>query len=281
MKSLKFFLLAVIAVLTGTAFDISSRTGRAGYTASPGELACNNCHNSFALNSGAGAIVLRTDLTNGNEYVPGQLYTITVVPQFTGRSEFGFGFEALNTSNQNAGTLNITNVTKTKALYAVIQGNSRKNIVHTGTGNRTADSADFTFTWLAPATNIGVVKFYYAAVCANSSNTNSGDYVYTGSFTVNPSVSIGINEPAADDRLICYYNNQTQQLIVKLNSTDGNNDQLDIYNLSGQKVLSHQISTTDNADGFAVINMSASAAGVYIVSLRTAGTIHGNRILIN
>ncbi|HRH37623.1 MAG TPA: hypothetical protein PK760_04730, partial [Flavobacteriales bacterium] len=57
----------------------TDNNGKAGRTGAPGENTCvNSCHNSYALNSGTGSIMLAsTNMTNW-QYVPGQTYTINV-----------------------------------------------------------------------------------------------------------------------------------------------------------------------------------------------------------
>ena len=104
-----------IAVFAGAAIGIFSnfgvtevqdRQGRTGYTGSPGENTCavSGCHSSFALNSGTGGVRITTDVP-ATGYVAGTVYNITVTPRRTGSTVFGLGFEALTSTNTNAGTL--------------------------------------------------------------------------------------------------------------------------------------------------------------------------------
>lgn len=111
---------------------------------------------------------------------------------------FGFGMEALKTGNTNAGLFLVTNSTRTQILTAA---NARKNMTHKLNGGAFNDSSVFEFNWQAPSTNVGPVTFYFTGVCANASNSSSGDYVYKGSHTVSSISTVGIENagtPFAD-----------------------------------------------------------------------------------
>jgi hypothetical protein len=157
----------------------AKESGIEGVTGSPGETTCNTsgCHSQFTLNSGPGSIAIRSTVP-ATGYIPNATYTVTVTVAQSGVDLFGFGFEALNTSNTNAGTLTITNSSTTRKATAF---NGRENITHTFSGGQSTDSMQFIFEWKAPATSIGNVTFYAAGNAANSNGSVSGDYIYSTS----------------------------------------------------------------------------------------------------
>ncbi len=193
--------IAVIVFTIGSlglfSFVMIAKNGKAGYTGSPGENACNNCHNSYALNSGSGSISFSSNIP-ADSYTPDSVYQIKVVVRKPGVSLFGFGLEALKSGNTNAGTFTVTDVVHTQQLTAV---NGRKNMTHKLNGGASTDSAVFTFNWKAPSTNVGNITFYYSGVCANGNNANTFDYVYKGSHVVSSTSTVGFEEvkqPYAD-----------------------------------------------------------------------------------
>lgn len=64
--------IAMIALFTS---EKMSDNGKAGYTGSPGEQTCTNCHSDFALNSGGGSIAIGSPTMTNWEYLPIQLTT--------------------------------------------------------------------------------------------------------------------------------------------------------------------------------------------------------------
>lgn len=178
-------------------FVMIAKTGKVGYTGSPGENACNNCHNSFPLNSGTGSISFNSNIP-GDNYTPDSVYQISVIVRKSGVSLFGFGLEALKTGNTNTGTFTVTDVVRTQQLTSA---NGRKNMTHKLNGGASSDSAVFIFDWKAPSTNVGNITFYYSGVCANNNNANTLDYVYKGSHTISSTSTFGMEEikpPYAD-----------------------------------------------------------------------------------
>jgi hypothetical protein len=169
-------LLGSFVVFTSSMLD---NNGKAGKTNSPGEQTCvNGCHQSFALNSGPGSISISAAGMTNNQYVPGQAYNMTITVAQTGVGLFGFDCEALLASNNNAGTLTITDAASTRIKQATVNSVVRNNVTHTLNGGSSANSKAFNFTWTAPPAGSGNVTFYFSGVAANASNTNSGDYVY-------------------------------------------------------------------------------------------------------
>ncbi len=168
---------------------IQSDNGKAGYTNSTGEGNCTNCHSGPAVNSGGGQVYVTSNIP-GWVYTPGQTYTLSVIVKQTGKPLFGVGLEILK-GTSNAGTMIITNAAKTQIKTATISGKVRNNLVHTFNGGLHADSAVFTFNWIAPATNIGAVKIWFTGLAANNNGGESGDLTYKGSKMINsPTISV-------------------------------------------------------------------------------------------
>lgn len=261
----KIALGIIVIVSVGLlSFVVISKNGKAGYTGSPGENSCNQCHNSFALNSGNGSIYITTNIPN-DLYVPDSVYEISVTVAKPGVNLFGFGLEVLDSDQSNSGLLIVTNSLRTHLLNAA---NGRKNMTHKLNGGAFADSAVFTFNWRAPSTNVGPVTFYYTGVCADSSNSNSGDYVYKGLHTINSTSTVGIDEanhifsslsiqPFPNGRLI----DVLFHLKVKMDVN------ISLYALDGKLIQTQNYLQEDAGEKAFVIYMNDMNQGVYIIKV--------------
>ena len=160
--------------------------GKAGSNGSPGEGTCasGSCHNSFALNSGTGSVAISiVGLINGNIYVPGQTYQVSVTVQQQGIGLFGFGIEALQASGANAGTW--TAASDSHILNATVSGNSRATVAHIDNTGFNSNTRTWSFSWTAPVNEIPVTM-YAAGNAANGTGSTGGDYIYTTSLSLMP-----------------------------------------------------------------------------------------------
>ncbi len=187
LKKISLSILPFLAVLVFSSEQLSE-DGRAGYTGSPGEGDCTTCHTSFAVNTGGGSITFQNSGMPANEYVAGQTYNMSITVTRSTNILFGFGFEALNSANDNAGTLNITDAAATQIKTLLVSGITRRNVVHQLNAGAASGSKTFNFSWTAPATGSGAVSFYFAGVAADASGSNINDYVYKSSLTVTEQV---------------------------------------------------------------------------------------------
>lgn len=161
----------------------SSTNPLAALTGAPSENLCIDCHASFPLNSGPGALTIQAPAS----YVPNQVYRITVRVQQPGQSRWGFQVTALNTANESAGTLVVTDTLRTRTQQAPFLG--RTYINHTAQGtyaNVQSGPVDWSFNWVAPHANIGPITFYASANAANQNSNPDGDYIYTSTRLVQP-----------------------------------------------------------------------------------------------
>ncbi len=273
--------IAGIAVVFATAFDILSDNGKAGYTASPGEILCDDCHSSFGnSNAGSGTIYLTSSMNNW-QYVPGQTYTMSVVVKHTGRPLFGFGCEALTSSNTNAGTIVVTNTAKTQLKSKSVSGVLRNNIVHQMNGGLANDSAVFTFNWQAPATNVGNVTFYFSGVAANNNGDDNGDYVYNSTKLVTPASTTGLTENHADHSHLQSHINQNGDITLKYVSEASVAPRVDLYDLNGRLIVSRNFELQGSGNVELVFDRPLGLReGIYVISLLSGSTVSSNKIHI-
>lgn len=232
----KIYTILVIGLIAGIimSFDILSSNGKAGKTNSPGETNCTTCH-SGTVNSGSGNVVITAPALTGWAYSPGQTYQINVTVSHASMPLFGFGFEALDASGANAGTLIVTNTTETKILTFTVAPNTRNNVVHKSDGGLSANTHTFTFDWTAPSTNIGNVTFYVAGLACDNDGSTPGDYTYTSSQVVTFASSINDNKIETIN-LNIYPNPVCESAVVTYNIEKESNVNIELVSITG-KVL--------------------------------------------
>jgi hypothetical protein len=214
----------IIALLFSTTIGIiifsdiayTNNNGRAGNTASPGENACNQCHNTNALNSGGGSVTISSPNMPNWIYFPGVTYTINVNVKKVGLGKFGFGFEALLPSGANGGLIQTANSVNAKSLSATVLGNSRTNAVHKTPNNLSQDSITFTFDWIAPAVGTGNITFYAAGNASNSGSNSSGDFIYTSNQSITEGSSVDIQALLASKDLTIFPNPSSNSITINL-----------------------------------------------------------------
>jgi uncharacterized protein (TIGR03437 family) len=171
------------------------------HTAAPGDdpLACTSagCHTGTALNGGGGKV--EVSFPNGQTYSPGVAQTFTVTVTDAKAVVYGFQMTARLESNLTNGQAG--DFTAGPQQYVICDnndfkgpagcpGNAAIQFVEHNTPSRTNS---FQVKWTPPATNAGPVHIYVAANAANGDGNNTGDHIYTASYTLTsggpPSIS--------------------------------------------------------------------------------------------
>ncbi|MBK9639458.1 MAG: T9SS type A sorting domain-containing protein [Bacteroidetes bacterium] len=268
MNKARLMAIAIVAIVMSTAFGILSENGKAGYTGSPSELNCDDCHNSFGnSNSGTGSIYVTSTMNNW-QYVPGQTYTVNVIVKQSGRPLFGVGFEALTSTNANAGSLVITNSAKTQIKTKTVSGVTRNNVVHQMNGGMHADSAIFTFNWVAPSTNIGNITFYFAGIAANNNGSENNDYAYHSSKVVTPASATGILEQSNSISEFKSYINSEGRIAIEFQSTTADQPRVNLYDMEGRMISSQLLDSYSIGEVKSSVSIpSELKSGNYIVSI--------------
>ncbi|MFN8394425.1 MAG: choice-of-anchor V domain-containing protein [Bacteroidia bacterium] len=146
-------------------------------TGAPNENKCNQCHQGTA---GTGSVSMIFG-NNETQYIPGQVYTISVNVTDATKTRFGFQVTALAGGvGASVGTFAVTNSTNTVLRTGTVTGFSRKYMCHK-TANGTQN---WTFNWTAPPTDIGPITFFLVGVGANNNNNDTGDKVYSTTFNI-------------------------------------------------------------------------------------------------
>ncbi|MBU6324725.1 MAG: hypothetical protein KJS92_04490 [Bacteroidetes bacterium] len=178
-----------------------------GYSGAPGENTCNTsgCHTGTLITAGTkwSKIRLIGNFT-GNGYIPDSTYTVTVTYRESSRARYGVQITCLTSANDPAGTFTATN-SRVQRVTTTVSGKTREYISHTTTGSSpvVSDSVAWTFSWKAPSSNMGNLKFYVALNAANNNGQSSGDSIYNRNFTLAPSTLLPVATASADVSSSC------------------------------------------------------------------------------
>jgi len=268
-----FSLIGFIAI--GSAIKHSS--GQSGNAGSPGEETCVQCHD----NAGApGSVAIETNIPN-NHYVMDSTYTVTVTVSQAATTLFGLDFEALDSTNANAGSFVITNTTETKAEVA---GNGRNTVTHVSDGGlvTTAGSKSFSFNWKAPSTDVKQVTFYVTAMAADKDGTFDGDNVYSKTMIVNsPTTTIGIANVARIEKINIFPNPIQDKLNITFSNNGSGNVKASLYTINGQKVVELFNENLNQGSAVKTVQVPANIAkGTYILNLEKEGQTFTKKVFI-
>ena len=180
----------------------------AGVAGVPEEDTCTDCHNGP---SGSGSVTVT--FPGAHTYTPGAKQHLVVNIADSAQKRWGFQLtarQAKSTSTQ-AGTFTpgadgYTQLVCTQTDFrsqafgnsCTTNGMALQYIEHTQSGSRLgmAGAATFEFDWTPPATDVGNLVIYIAALAANGDNTSRGDHTYTARYTLTSPSAVPAPQPA-------------------------------------------------------------------------------------
>ena len=244
-------LVALVLVIAAVSYAYFTGPDQ-GYTDAPGDIGnCTVCHDNFPVNSGPGSLGL-----SGNPavYTPGQTYNLAITIQDPRARRWGFELTAIDGNGNRAGTFTPTG-SDTQIATTGTPVLDRQYIEHTtlGTFQGTSGGHIWHVQWMAPATDVGAVHFYFAGNAADNNSKNDGDYIYTNSAlsdSPNSVVALALQNPP---------DGQTLQAgtVFTINWSATNTSNVDSYEL--------RYSTDDGAT-FPITNLIFSTADATVTS---------------
>jgi hypothetical protein len=274
----KIIVLAVtltIPLLFVNFTTIKSAGAHPGATGAPDDGSCadGGCH--------TGTVVMNDKVVNSlifptpdSTYTPGKTYLVTIKVKKASIVRFGFEAGALDATNKNAGTFALSESSRTQLLTHVVKGDTRTEVTHTQAGNSTTTtgSTQWTFNWTAPATNVGIITFYYATNAANNDTKNTGDNINLSTFKLKPASTLSVDEYLNESELSTYFNSAYNTIDLKYNLKKECAIRIRILDANGSEIYSgkaEQKPQGPNTDQLTLPGNTAS--GIYFVSLQYEG----------
>lgn len=274
------FVLCFPAMLVSFTGAVVNKAGApASCSGAPGEITCANagCHDSFQPNIGFGKRTIQ--LNNGlGSYVPGQSYTVNITAEDDQVTQFGFQWVALDQAGKNAGTPSLTNTDRTAIVGGSGPLGDRRYVTQTANGSTTVKpgSDSWSFTWQAPATDVGPVTFYVATVAGNDDGMALWDLVYTDSLVLSsPSAIEKIIAPAPFEMKL---SRDHASVLLEVQALSAASVTVEIMDLSGKRAWSKAWDLAAGSNTFRIT--PTLPEGLYLLSLGNRTHRISQRLLI-
>jgi hypothetical protein len=286
LLAITFYVLIVFITTSGTD-DIQSSGAPIGSTGAPGELSCGKvgCHTGNNgennINTGNGVLSIVSD-KNISDYTPGESYDITVMLEESGIERFGFSLTALDSNNNKAGELIVTDNLRTQLLEGAHQFSGRNYITYRYIGTNPYESGKglWKFTWKAPDVDAGPITFYSAAVSADNDGTDKGDLVYTQILSTKADPVYVNDIPASTATFSAYPNPATNLLQITTNNTINETLTFTLYDLNGKLIKQFNNSNSLNKNGVSSLNISELNEGIYLLDISSNSHKETQRLVI-
>ncbi len=260
--------------------------GHPASTGAPLEQTCaqSGCHSVGTVSVGTGVNTLQYPVSDST-YIPGTVYTLTVLVQKTGIAKFGFELCALKDSNNTSiGQLLVTSATRTHTISATVNSSLRKYITHSTGGTPATPSTgsnSWTFKWKAPTTDAGKITFYFATNCTNNNNNDTGDAIFLSSFQIKPKVFTSIDDVIDQKDFFVTHNRSDNSVEVNYTLKMPARVLFHLIDMQGKEVVLKENTTNSVGHCQEKIELGNDiGAGVYNVSLEANNKTISRKIFI-
>ena len=267
------FILSPLALAVGAMVWVSASGGVAQVqskdrTGSPvSDNACTMCHTPSANFSTSASIKIKD--ANGvevSEYVPGDLYTLTVGVQSSGDNGHGFQITGMFANNTSAGSCNpITTNTQKISL------NNRWYFEHSSL----LTGGVYEMEWLAPQSGNGDVTFYGSALATNGNGVTSGDdYENIPNLIISEATTTSIAKLNKEMDVKLYPNPVSANLNVSLSNNEI--EKVEVFDITGMLVISKEVKSS-----FTQLDMSELGNGNYVVKVLSGKDVKALTVIKN
>jgi hypothetical protein len=240
------------------------------HSGAPGETDCSGCHIS-PVNPDSPDLFFALD-SNQLSYVPGRSYVVHLKINRLGHDKFGFVCTSLDSTDKAKGTFELIDSIATRKFNS---GN-RKYISHTPCGADSRDSIYWTFKWIAPLTNSGILKIYMSSLVADHNHGLTGDTTYTRILTLKPETPTNSINPDNSEFAKVYPTVFNEFLKIEFGDIfQSNEKQIEITDITG-KVL-ESFFTTDQLISHAM--MDYQKKGIYFIKIKTGNLLQTNKLI--
>lgn len=248
---------SLLTAIPVAVFLIVGFTGGQGgnFSGSPGDSGstCTSCH---ASGSNHGGSPILTGVPG--DYQAGTTYNLTLSINGSSVNKFGFNITAEDQNNTKVGSWTAGTGSQLRSGGAV------NGLTHTGAGS---SSSSWSFSWTAPATNLGPVTFYYSTIQANNAGGNGGDQTIAASSSAVLSSGIELTTSS-----FILYPTQAND-ILNINLNQFSQGELSIYNMNGAVVQRATLQEENQ------INVTDLSAGIYLANVSVNGAVSTERFI--
>jgi hypothetical protein len=288
-KHILIICLPLIAFILASTTLLKTEGAHPGSTGGPGDLTCaqTGCHTDAHITQDAVANNTLVFSSADTTYYPGQTYTVTIKVKGLGFTQCQkFGFEALalrDADSLNIGQFIITDAARTQLLTHLYNTDSRNSTTHKGAGTPaiSPDQNEWSFTWTAPANNVGTITFYYATLAANSDNLQGGDRIFQSSFQIKPNPAIYLKEEKNEFGLNVFYNRDNRCAEVNYTMNGKKEVQLTVMDMNG-KIIAKGEKKTLSGKQKEILKMGEDiSSGTYFIQLTSDNRTAVKKIMVN
>ncbi len=255
-----------------TNYHKSTSGSPGGKTGAPGDGTCTDCHSGTVQNGAAMNTVTFADLSGQvTSYTPGQTYAVNVT-MASNSTKNGFEIVALTPSNTQAGTVAAVDAINTKT----VSSGGKTRITH-----KTAGSAftSWSFSWTAPATNVGNVTFYLATNETNNQSNGTGDVIYTSQHVIGSTASI--SEATEQMGVVAAYNASTSSIQLTIDTKESGEAAVNIVDANGRSVQFEQLGNVSAGDNTRNIKLDNELPkGMYVLHLNVNNNFTSKKVYI-
>lgn len=249
-----------------------------GMTVAPGESNCTSCH-SGSVQSGTGFnnLILIDQGTQlpVTQYTPGTTYSVAITLA-TPAPKNGFQVSPrIVSNNTQAGTS-----VGVPTVSSVASSGGKQYINHTSQSN--TSQSGWIFTWTAPATNVGDVRFYMSSNVTNNNFSTSGDVIRTSQHTFSAVSGAGISSNKADEAIFSVGFNQAKNALkLDFNVKENASFFLNLVDLNGKSVMSKKLTDVKIGDNSQEISLPQELnAGIYVVHFFENNNSYSKKVYI-
>ena len=280
LASLGFFAFQQAEVETSIVQNFSkehrfSSGGQSGLTGAPGEANCTQCHSGTVQNgSTENAVQFLDGVTPVTGYVPGSTYTVTL-DLASNPAKSGFSATSLDNTDTQAGTLIGAGIGGTQNFSA----SGRDYVSHTAASNT---SGQWAFSWVAPATNVGDVTFYFASNVSNNSGATDGDLIYLSEHVISSTAGLEEIETASNEtNFTAGYNGATNKVAINFDYLAVGDMHLNLVDMNGRSVFTYNLGSSESGSNSETIALPTSVTeGMYVVHFFVGNKAMSANILV-
>lgn len=247
--------------------------GEGNKTGGPGSSnqTCNTtgCHTS-GIGTTTGSFEIRKRFQPDsnmivNSYVPDSMYTVKFTGSHPVNTKFGFQLMAVKINDSsNAGTF--SNL-PAKVHTTVVAG--RTLMEHSDTLLKTGSNYEVTFTWKAPSSGSGQVRFYGVFNAVNGDGTPGGDQP-SASIMLALAEALSVEDPGNAITFDAYPNPVVNTMNLRLKNVMGGTYNIAVFDSYGRRISTQEIKIPT---GTASIPMHTAnwSSGLHYVQLSRDG----------